>query len=436
VKQYREFHFEGYDWDETAREVRLRYSLDQAVHFTDTVRFEFELDDYHRAGLDRVLRSLWLMAGVSYYKAALAPKIVVHGTVLSEAEAAFLSETYRLGLGQLCYENKLSLDRVAAFPHEADAKPEPVAMGEGGDLVALGGGKDSLVSAEILRAAALDFVTFSAPYSPEAATALEELAQMVGQPYLPVKRVFDPQLLELNRQGAYNGHVPVTAIIMLIGLAAAVLSGRRRVVFSNEASAGEGNVEYEGVQINHQYSKSLEFERAMRTYLHEVVSPDVDCFSLLRPLGDLRIGQLFCQGPLDRYDGHFTSCNRSFRHGSQGFTWCGECPKCAFVFLEFAPFVPKDRLVAMFGQNLLDKSELEPTYRELLGLTGHKPFECVGEIEECRQAVRMLVASDNWPEAGKFAVPDEDYDWQLLHESAMPARYRAAVEAYLERAAS
>jgi hypothetical protein len=433
MKQYETFVFERYELN--GNEARFRYSYDGIVNFEHVIAFGFDFaNGYPEVALDRVLRSLWLLAGVSYYKAVVPGKIKVKNDELSYAEAQFLSETYRLGLGQFCYENKLSLDRIAKF-EGTDTRPVPaIGLGDGGDLVALGGGKDSLVTTTILEEAHRDFATFSATYSPEAGKALEELGAQVGRPFLPVSRMFDAQLMELNAQGAYNGHVPVTAEMMLIGLAAAVLSGRRRVIFSNEASAGEGNVWYEGIQINHQYSKSPQYEQAFRRYLQESISPELDCFSLLRPMGDLRIGDAFARGPMQRYAGQFTSCNRSFRQGSEGFTWCGECPKCAFVFLVLAPFVPKDELVAIWGENLLAKKMLEPTYQELLGLSGHKPFECVGEIEECRQAVRMVLAGGQFPEVKRFEVPDADYDWRALHAGFMPDMYRKMLEEYLAQA--
>lgn len=433
MKAYQAFYFEDYEFDAQAREVRLRYSYDKELAFTHTVSFDFEFrTDYNPEVLDKVLRGLWLLAGVSYYKAALPARVIVEGAALSAPEAAFFTSTYRLGLGQLLYENKLSLKRVARFEASGQGPAPVTGLGPGGDLVALGGGKDSLVSTTVLEAAGHDFATFSATYSNAAGEALAELGGLVGRPHLGMRRAFDPALLELAERGGYNGHVPVTAELMFIGLAAAVLSGRRRVIFSNEASAGEGNVSYEGESINHQYSKSPGFEREFREYLHMVVSPELDCFSLLRPLGDLRIAELFAHGPMQRYAGHFTSCNRSFRHGSSGFTWCGECPKCAYVFLALAPFVAKNELEGLWGENLLAKPQLEATYRELLGLTGHKPFECVGEIEECRQAVRMI--EDKYPEVKRFGVPIGAYDWQALHESPLPGEYRELLVKYLAQA--
>ena len=432
MKAYQTFYFERYEYDEAARVIRLQYSLDRKVHFTDEVEFLFEPKaDYDREVFARVLRGLWLMSGVSYIKTALPPRIVIDGDKLAPAEADFFSNIYRLGLGQLVYEQGLSLDRIATFPADAPAGPAPLPYAGVGDLVGFGGGKDSLVSTAVLDSGDVDYATFSATYLPVSNSALAELAKRVGRPHLAIQRRFDPQLHELNRDGAYNGHIPVTAVIAFIGLAAAVLTGRSRLIFSNEASAGEGNVEYEGVQINHQYSKTLEFERLLSRYIHDVISPGLASFSLLRPLGELQIAEVFARDLYDRYAGHFSSCNRNFQHHQQRFSWCGKCPKCAFVFLIMAPFVPKDRLVNLIGHDLLADPELDETYRELLGLSGHKPFECVGEIDECRAALRMALETGNYPEAKRFKVPEGSYDYRAAHESAMPSEYLSLIKEYI-----
>ena len=93
-----------------------------------------------------------------------------------------------------------------------------------------------------------------------------------------------------------------------------------------------------------------------------------------------------------RYDDVFSSCNRNFRIlGAQpADRWCGQCPKCHFVFLALAPFLPKPRLLAIFGRNLLDDASLAPGFDALLEYRDHKPFECVGEGREARAAMHAL----------------------------------------------
>lgn len=436
MQKYQTFRFIDVQYEASEQTVVMRYGLDESVVFTDRVVFQFEpVADYSAAVLQRVLRSLWLMNGISYYKAAMSPIIDATAAQLTPEEADFFSTVYRLGLGQLCYENKLPLDRVARFEPAEGAKSDPQAAPHlQGSLVGLGGGKDSLVATTILDEAGEDFATFSATYMPEENAALGRLARAIGHPHLTIRRRFDSQLKELNQAGAINGHVPVTAIIMLIGLAAAVLTGRKQVVMSNEASAGEGNVHYDGVEINHQYSKSIEYEQAFAQHIKTSISPDLTAFSLLRPLGELQIAKIFSEGPLERFAGLYSSCNRNFRHDADVFTWCGECSKCAFVYLILAPFVSRDRLNAMIGPDLLANPQLEPTYRELLGLSGHKPFECVGEIDECRAAATLALMSGQYPEIERFQVPPTSMDLaKNLGPSVMPPKYARLVEQAIGR---
>jgi UDP-N-acetyl-alpha-D-muramoyl-L-alanyl-L-glutamate epimerase len=205
-------------------------------------------------------------------------------------------------------------------------------------------------------------------------------------PFVVARRTLDPRLGELNRAGALNGHVPVTAIVSLVAVAQAVVLGSDEVVFSNERSADAPSFWAHGLPVNHQYSKGLAAERRLRAALAGAV-PEITYYSLLRPLSELRIASVFAR--LDAYLPVFTSCNAAFRleEGRRVERWCGHCPKCRFVFLALAPFLSRDRLVAILGADLLDDEAQLDGYRELLGLTGFKPFECVGEIEESRVAL-------------------------------------------------
>jgi hypothetical protein len=58
-----------------------------------------------------------------------------------------------------------------------------------------------------------------------------------GLPTLNIGRELSPLLFELNRRGAYNGHIPVTAINSAILVVAALLYGHDAIAFSNEHSA-------------------------------------------------------------------------------------------------------------------------------------------------------------------------------------------------------
>lgn len=418
TSSYKRFIFEDYRFDAATQTLSLHYSFDGIVPFTETFHFNFEFAPYDSKLLDRVCQTLFFLAGVSYYKAYLAPELVIKKGDVDPDSAAFFSATYEHGLGEFFYVNHLDPRTRISFP-TTTAATVPITFTErnAGLLIGIGGGKDSLVSVELLRDKMHNIATWSMDHQPQ----LLPLVERIGLPHYWVERQFDAALLEHNKQGAYNGHVPISAILAAVGSVVAVLTGRRDVVVSNEQSANEPTLEYQGVPINHQYSKSQVFEEAFQTHLAHTVGDHVRYYSLLRPLSELRIAELFAHIGYDKYAKVFSSCNRAFTFSQDHLFWDGTCPKCAFIFLALTPFIPRAVLEKLFsGKNLLLDSDLEPTYRQLLGIEGNKPLECVGEIKESRAAMRA--AQRLYPqllEHYTFELP-EDYDYTALGSHHMP----------------
>jgi hypothetical protein len=405
--------------------LRLRYELAGAIEdlpFEEVLEFPAGTEiDPAEPGAAALIRLLHLAAGLSYYKAAAPPQIVVSGG-LSKAEDTFLRELVLRGLGEFAYRNALpgplAPDVAAAVPDRAmNHHPTPPT---GAPLVPVGGGKDSVVTLETLRRNGLDPVAFSVnSFAPIAATA-----ETAGVQHLVVKRTIDPRLLALNgTDGFLNGHVPVTAINSLVALLTARAHGLGPVVMSNELSAGSGNVRWRGLEVNHQYSKSWDFEQLLRETLADAgLHPD-SYFSFLRPLSEFEIARRFSQ--MTDYHPVFTSCNRAFRLDPtrRGTRWCGECSKCRFVFLILSPFMSRTELTSLIGRDLLDDDASLEDYRDLLGLDGHKPFECVGEVEECRVALMAADATGQWAGAdGLIRLTTELAAADLLPDSAAAER--------------
>lgn len=342
--------------------------------------------------LRRVARLLWLAAGPSYFKTA-APARVSLPVALSAAERTWLDALYREGLGEFAFENGVDLSVRPVFDAPVGAADEPLA-GLGlprRSLVPVGGGKDSCVTIDVLVSSGEELVLFNVGGHRSA----RDVAAACALPLLVADRSLDPKLGELNANGALNGHVPVTAIVSLIAVAQALVTGADQVVFSNERSANVANLTHNGLPVNHQYSKGMVAEGRLRAVLGEVTD-ELDYFSLLRPLSELQIAEIFVRS--ERFLHVFTSCNAAFRldERRRADRWCGDCPKCRFVFLALAPFVARARLIAIFGSDLLADPAQLSGYRELLGLAGHRPFECVGEVEESQAALQLVAADDQW----------------------------------------
>ncbi len=371
----RAFRFVRCSFDAETGVARLVYAFDEGPELTETVTIPgapFALDATRAQAVEHAVRLLHLITGVSYYKAAVPHEIRIEGYAIDAATAVLLEQVYVHGLGEFAYRNGLSLHGRVRFPVAAQAPAPAAAAGlREHALVAIGGGKDSLVSIEAAR---------------------------TGLPTLNIGRALAPELFEYNRQGAWNGHIPVTAINSAIMVLAALLHGVDQVVFSNERSASYGSMIPGTGEVNHQWSKGWAFESAFGAYVQSHVAADLQYYSLLRPLSELAVARQFAR--TDHYDAHFSSCNRNFHLLGERPTnrWCGVCPKCHFVFLALAPFMPKPRLVGIFGRNLLDDANQAGGFDALLEYQDHKPFECVGEGQESRAAMAALGDRPEWRE--------------------------------------
>ncbi len=302
------------------------------------------------------------------------------------------------GLGEFLYTNKLSPEGLFNFIDGTQPSPQTLFHSHSSlPMIALGWGKDSLVSVESVKKLNIPFYTstFGKDYY---------LHKVVGDaiwaPRLLMIRTMDSQLFALNAQWYYNGHVPISGIIAFVLTTAAYLYDYRYIIMSNEKSANEGNTILNGRDINHQRSKSYQFESDFNQYIKRYLSPDVEYFSLLRGMYEIKIAQNFAQYP--QYFDLFSSCNNNFKIIENNKTTehrrCGVCPKCAFVYTTLRPFLNDKDTHKIFGQELYNNVDLIPLYKELLGIDGIKPFECVGTNEEVIYAMYLYYKNiqDNW----------------------------------------
>jgi hypothetical protein len=396
---FESFRFLARELDERGV-VTLRYGLDDELTFHE--RFELpvagRLDDSTRARVDPLLALLHWVAGVSYYKTAAPPRLSCETGAPGPAAAALLEALYSEGLGEFAYTNRLpSLPRPRFAGARSPAVPagkEPASEGQPAPqrlLVPIGGGKDSIVALEIVRRNGVPAALFSVGDAAPIARTVA-VAQL---PHLLVRRTLDPGLAALNEAGALNGHVPVTAIVCCAALLTAALNDFDAVAMANERSASAANIVWQGIEVNHQFSKSLRVERMLSAALAELGSAP-RAFSIVRPASELAIARAFAG--MEQYHGAFTSCNASFRQDPalRASSWCRDCPKCRFVFLALAPFSSPSHLREVFGADLLDDERQFEGFALLTASGGHKPFECVGEEQESLAAIRLLSEDPRW----------------------------------------
>ncbi|WP_017444990.1 hypothetical protein [Gayadomonas joobiniege] len=402
--------------DLSAQGFTLNYQLGETL-FKEHYQIEGRATDVAAAlsndeGHKR-LTYLSLAAGVSYFKLAPFSQIKTPIKDLERAESEFFNKLYVNGLAEFAYRNQLDLTQACQFPVgqgvSENAKTRSLqdasSQNEQNALVLIGGGKDSLVSIEKLKAAGIKQTLFAV----NPAQPIIDCIKTSGLPYIFVRRQLDPELFKLNEAGALNGHVPITAIISFTAMLVAYLFGFTAVITSNESSANEATLIFNGRAVNHQYSKSLEFEQDFKAFSVSHLSDDIDYFSLLRPYSEFNIVSQFIRQ--QHYDDVFTSCNRAFKlyHEKSKTRWCLSCPKCHFVYLMFAAQpLSSERLQAIFAGNPLSDIGNLDSFTSLVGLSEHKPWECVGEKLESAACLYLLGHKPNFAQSSvvKALLPE------------------------------
>lgn len=374
-----------------------------------------------KSALDTLVFNIGMIELVSYWKCYCPAIVEVKPYWLDDAQLSFWKKIYFNGLGEFFYTNGIAATIDDFMTLCCDTSAERFSKcntllrsNVAGDdhIVPIGGGKDSVVTLEILGGGP-DSIGKDASQrplplimNPRGATA--ECVARAGytlDDVIVIKRTLDPLMLECNKQGALNGHTPFSAMLAFYTLLASAMTGsRHRIALSNESSANESTVS--GTNVNHQYSKSFEFEEDFRRYVADYISPQFDYYSFLRPLTELQIAMLFSR--YRHYFDVFKSCNA----GSKEDIWCGKCAKCLFAYIILSPFIEPERLNAIFGKNMLGDASLRKEFGQLTGKAETKPFECVGTVSEVNDALAMTLAK--WYVDGPLPKLLEDYRPQPL----------------------
>ncbi len=399
---YPQFIYHSATHQLTAEGLQLEfvYWLGKQLQFKHIVVLE-GIEKSHLSALpDSEIKTLvehiGMIEAFSYWKATCAPHFQVAAVSLTPGQLQWWHTLLIKGMGEFFYVNQIDFTPTTFVQIESNKKSSeqshqprlviPECNAHTKILIPIGGGKDSIVTLELLTSSYPKSVLGCLLVNPT--KAAWDTARISGITDLHiVRRQFDPHLSEFTRTQGLNGHVPISASFAWISLLVARLNNYQLIAVSNEASSNEGSVEFHGRIINHQYSKTYEFEAALQQYTRQWLAPQTPWyFSILRPLQELQIAEIFAQHT--QYHQAFRSCNR----GQKTNSWCGNCPKCLFAYLILSPFLPQDRPTELFGSNVLDNDLLWPDLQKLLGLVPQKPLECVGTRAESLAALNMTIA--------------------------------------------
>jgi hypothetical protein len=368
------------------------YELDGRT-FVETVTFE-GVKSLEAPAVVALAQLWYLIAGLSYYKAGAARRIDAGLTPLGTNGRRLFKAALSDGLGEFAYRNQIPLSDVTIEGRVGVESFEPF-VDTNRVLTPFGGGIDSVVTVEKLRGL-VDQTLFIVSPSSGRFTPLEETAAVTGLDVVRASRTLDPQIV-LGDESFYNGHVPVTTMVTLLAVVAAVASGRGGVALSNESSSSIANLRWYNSDINHQWSKSWNAENLIASAIAERVGSELVVASYLRDRSELWVAQAFSE--LVQYHHVFRSCNRAFAQvpGARASQWCGECDKCLFVNLVLAPFLARAALRDIFASEPLSDPARDEQLRTLVGLGDeHKPFECVGDPDESAVALTEVSHREEW----------------------------------------
>lgn len=385
----------------------FKYSIPPDHRFTHTVTFENLSTPPGWANAlpgGELVFQLGLAEMFSYWKLTSSPIVEITAGHLTPDQIKFWHKLFIKGMGQYFYENHIDFtdknflviknggtlgkSRAIMPPERSEGARTPSKMvAAAHDLSAsqvltpLGGGKDSIVTAELLKNHFHIRPIIVYPTTP----ASERVSRLITPtPPIVVRRILDPYMLKLTKQDFLTGHIPYSAALAFIFLLAAASESIPYIAVSNEAGSDEGNVNYLGHTINHQYSKSFEFETDFQNYISQSLSPSVSYFSFLRPLHELQIAQLFSKMP--QYFKDFRSCNKN----QQADSWCGHCPKCLSVALTLMPWVGEAKVIEIIGANPLTDPANHKLLAQMTDPAQVKPFECIVSTEEAQVCLEFI----------------------------------------------
>lgn len=384
------FDFVLCHFERSETESRNLKQIDFHPCFRIPSRSLYHWNDIPKPLLDNIIFHIGMIELISYWKIACPKQVIIKPFALDEDQIKWWKKLYFNGLGEFFYVNGIQTDinnfmTLTSQSLYGRGVPRPTkSLLSERTLIPVGGGKDSVVTLELLknRIPAIPLII-----NPRGAT--KECVAAAGyteEQTAIIKRTLDPTMLKMNAEGYLNGHTPFSAMLAFYTVLLGCATKSKYIALSNESSANEPTVP--DTEINHQYSKSVAFENDFRYYVKKYIDADIQYFSFLRPLNELQIAKLFSRAK--DYHKVFKSCNA----GSKTDSWCGKCPKCLFTWLALSPFLKRSELTEIFGKDLMTDKNLRPILDQLDGSVEVKPFECVGTVGEVRACVNNILQHD------------------------------------------
>ena len=389
-EKYKTFSYNSFEIKEDEKEINIKFEfeIENLKKFNPTIRIlkkNMKIKNLNTDFVKKLVFHMGLIELISYWKATCSKEVIIKCGNINEEQKDWFKKLYYYGLGELFYTNNIKVSQddfmnITCTGKENNSTAEESNLD--GYIIPIGGGKDSIVTLEILK----NMKRSALIVNPKPVTLkCAEIAGIDNDNIIEVYRIIDKGIIELNSEGFINGHTPFSSMLAFLSYFIGYITNNKYIALSNESSANESNVE--GEKINHQYSKTYEFENDFKQYTDKYLKTGVKYFSFLRPLTEIQIAKLVSK--YEKYHKVFKSCNVGSKE--KEWKWCCNCPKCLFVFTILSPFLYKDKLINIFGEDLYEKESLKETFIELLGYGKTKPFECVGTYREVRYAASYTI---------------------------------------------
>ena len=383
VKKYDTFRYKKFDvvYLDNIVKIVFYFEIDHLSSFETTLEIPVSNQKLDKDYIRYLAFNIGFIESISYWKCTCPYNYIIECGTIDKRQEEFFRKIFYYGLGEFFYKNNihLGINEFINFVSNGTITKVSANYDGRGNMIGVGGGKDSCVSLSLLKNE-----PDTVPFMINAKDVMLECAKVAGydeKDIIKIKRVLDKKIMDLNNEGYLNGHTPFSAMVAFVSYLAAYLNNKKNVVLSNESSANEANIA--GTKVNHQYSKSFEFEMDFDHYQREYLGNIIHYFSFLRPLSEYQIGMLFSK--CKQFHKVFKSCNVGSK--DKEWHWCGKCAKCLFVYSLLSPYLYKDKLVDIFDKDLFEEEELLTIFKELLGYENVKPFDCVGTFEEINYAI-------------------------------------------------
>ena len=432
ILKFDTFNFNNFDisYGEDTLILSFNYEIVGLEKFTHILELPYSNKNINKEYVKKLAFNIGMIELVNYWKSTISKNVNINCGSLNEEQIKFFKKLYFYGLGEFFYRNKIenNIDNFMNINCTGAFYNEEINYNGFGNLICIGGGKDSCVSLELLKNEKDNSCFMINPR-----TVHLNCCKVAGiDSIYGVKRIIDKKLLKLNELGYLNGHVPFSAMVSFVSYLTAYLNNKNNIILSNESSANQVNVL--GTKINHQYSKSYEYELDFQNYSKKYLG-SINYFSLLRPLSEYQIGMLFSKN-CSKYFKVFKSCNLGSKE--KEWIWCCKCAKCLFVFSLLSPYLYKDTLVDIFGIDMFNDINNLQMFKELLGKENVKPFDCVGTFEEINYAITKTIKEYNGdlPYLLKYykenyydeSVLDDDLEHSYNHEHSLDCYYENIIK--------